>query len=96
MGTVATAEIAQILAKHSRPSCPTGTEFVWTSPGMFVMEEAMSERVLIANGRGERTVLRMLVRARTVLDFLSVYVDNTKMAGKKHNLEPTWERLVKR
>ena len=29
-------------------------------------------------------------------DFLSVYVDNTKMAGKKHNLEPTWERLVKR
>ena len=27
--------------------------------------------------------------------FLSVYVDDTKMAGKKRDLEPLWKRLMK-
>ena len=43
----------------------------------------------------ESTNLGMLVLARQQGLFLPVYVDDSKMAGKKHNLELMWKKWIK-
>ena len=43
---------------------------------------------------GKGSKLGMLIRY-TKKGFLSVYVDDIKMAGKKQNINPTWKRVMK-
>ena len=53
------------------------------------------EKVLLENGwRKVPTWECLFVRRQHGL-FLSVYVDDIKMAGRKRNLEPMWKRLMK-
>ena len=53
------------------------------------------ERVLLENGWGESTKLGMLVCASSARSFLSVYVDDIKLVGKKQNIDPMWMKLMK-
>ena len=45
---------------------------------------------------GKSTEVGMSVRSWKTMDyFLSVYVDDIKMTGKKQNVAPMWKKLMK-
>ena len=44
---------------------------------------------------GKSTKLGMLIRSQKTKLFLSVYVDDIRMAGKKQNSAPMWKKLMK-
>ena len=86
-------QMANIMVHYGRPSC-SWTEFVRSSFGRTMMGTAI---------RGSSTEIRLgkipnweclFVNWEKGL-FLSVCVDDIKLAGKKQNIGPTWKILMK-
>ena len=57
--------------------------------------ERQFEKILMTHGREKIPNWECLFVHREKGFFLSVYVDDIKMAGKKHNLDPMWKVLNK-
>ena len=58
--------------------------------------ERQLEKVLLKYGSEKSSTLGMLIRPpRKKGLFLSVYVDDFKLAGNKQNINPTWKILMK-
>ena len=55
--------------------------------------ERQFENVLLKHGWGDNSKLGMSNRGKGL--FLSVYVDDIKLPGKEHNLDPMWKVLNK-
>ena len=89
-----TTQIAKNMVQYGRPSCSSRTKSVWSSFGMTVIGKAIWENPIKAR-LGENFQLGMLVRTSWKGLFLSVFVDDIKLAGKKQNLDPTWKLLNK-
>ena len=86
-----TTQMAKIMVQYGRPSW---TKSVWSSSGRTIMGKAIWENpfeILL----GEGSQLGMLIRTSWKGLFLSVYVDDIKLAGKKQNIDPMWKVLNK-
>ena len=57
--------------------------------------ERQFEKILLKHGWEKIPTWECLVVHREKGLFLSVYVDDIKLAGKKHNIDPMWKRLNK-
>ena len=57
--------------------------------------ERQFEKILLQHGWEKVSKLGMLVRTPLKRLFLSVYVDDIKLAGKKQNIDPIWKVLNK-
>ena len=82
------------MVQYRRPSCSSWTESVRSSFGMTIMGKATWENP-IATRLGESFQLGMLIRTPSKKLFLSVYVDDVKLAGKKQNIVPMWKLFNK-
>ena len=76
------------------PVVPLERKFVRSSSGR-TLGERQFEKVLLEHGWEEALNWECLFVNRTRGLFLSVYVDDIKMAGKTENLGPTWKMLMK-
>ena len=87
--------MAQIMVKRWRSSGSSRRKCVGSPTCGTLMEETVRGRSL-GTGKGEmyRTGMSFFVH-RTQGLFLSVYVDDIKMAGREQNLGPTWKNLMK-
>ena len=80
------------MVQYGRPSRSSWKESVWSSFGRTVMGKAIWENPFEVR-MGEGFQLGMLIRATWKGFFLSVYVDDIKLAGKKQNIDPVWKLL---
>ena len=83
-------EMAKIMVQCGRPSRSSWAKSVWSSFGRTVMGTAIWENP-IETRLDEVFQLGMLIRTREKGLFLSVYVDDIKLAGKKQNINPMWK-----
>ena len=89
MDSSTTTQVAKIMVQYGGPSRSSWTKSVWSSFGRTVMGKAIWENPI--EGRfGEC----LFVHREKGL-FLSVYVDDIKLAGKKQNIDPMWKVLNK-
>ena len=87
-----TTHMAKIMVQFGRPSCSSWAKSSRSSFGRTVMGKAIWENP-IGVRLGEGFQLEMLIRALWTRLFLSVYVDDIKLAGKKQNIDPMWKVL---
>ena len=76
------------------PVVPPEKNSVRSSSGITVMGKAIWENPIAAR-LGEGFLLGMLIRTPWKGLFLSVYVDDIKLAEKKQNIDPMWKVLMK-
>ena len=90
-----TTQMAKIMVQYGRPSRSSRKEFVRSPSGRTVMGKAIWENPVEIR-LGERFPLgnAYSYTAKKRL-FLSVYVDDIKVAGKKQNINPMWKVLNK-
>ena len=89
-----TTQMAKIMVQYGRPSCSSWAEFVRSSFGRTIMGKAIWENP-IETWREKIPNWECLFVHREKGLFLSVYVDDIKLAGKKQNLDPMWKLLNK-
>ena len=89
-----TTQMAKIMVQYGRPSCSSWKEFVRSSFGRTIVGKAIWENP-IETWLGENSKLGMCLCSSWKGLFLSVYVDDIKLAGKKHNIDPMWKVLNK-
>ena len=93
LDTSTTTQMAKIMVQYWRPSCSSWAKSVWSSFGRTVMGKAIWENPIAARLRkGFQKVNAYSYREKGL--FLSVYVDDIILAGKKQNLDPMWELLM--
>ena len=78
-----TTQMAKIMVQYGRSSRSSWTKSVWSSFGRDLWERQF-KKVLLETRLG---MLLIVYLARGL--FLSVYVDDIKLAGKTENIEPT-------
>ena len=61
-----------------------------------LLREKLFEKILLKHGWGKIPNWECLFVHREKGLFLSVYVDDIKLAGKKQNLDPMWETTQQR
>ena len=81
------------MVQYGRPSCSSRAESVWSSLGL--LWERQFEKILLKHGWEKIPNWECLFVHREKGLFLSVYVDDKKLAGKKQNLDPMWKLLNK-
>ena len=64
-------------------------------PPAGLLWERLLEKVLLKHGWEKVPNWECLIVHREKGLFLSVYVDDMKLAGKKHNIDPLWKLLNK-
>ena len=79
------------MVEYGRPSRSSRTKSVRSSSG----RERQIEKVLLEHGCEKVLNWECLFVNRTRGLFLSVYVDDIKLAGKTENIEPTWTTIMK-
>ena len=87
-----TTQMAQIMVQYGRSSCSSWKESVRSSIGRTIMGKAMWEVTLKHCWEKIPNWECLFVHRKKGL-FLSVYVDDMKLAGKKQNLNPMWKIL---
>ena len=86
--------MAQIIVQYGRPSRSSWAKSIWSSFSRIVMGQAIWETIIEVR-LGEGFQLGMFIRTPWKGLFLSVYVDDIKLVGKKTNIDPMWEILNK-
>ena len=83
------------MVQYGRPSYASGAEPVRSSFGWTIIGKAIREssKKKIRLGKVPNWECLFVDRQKGV--FLSVYVDDIKLAGKKPNISPTWKVLMK-
>ena len=94
LDTSTKAQMAQIMVQYGRPSRSSRKESERSSSGRTNWERQF-EKVLLEHGLEEVSNWESLFVNRARGQFLSVYVDDIKLAGKTENMEPTWKILMK-
>ena len=89
-----TTQMAKIMVQYGRPSRSSWTKFILSSFGRTVMGNAIWE-ILLKHGWEKIPNWECLFVLREKGLFLSVYVDDIKLAGEKQNLDPMWKELNK-
>ena len=89
-----TTQLAKIMVQYGRPSRSSWAKSVWSSFGRTIMGKAMWKSS-IGTRLGKSSKLGMFFVNQEKGPFLSVYVDDIKLAGKTENIEPTWKILMK-
>ena len=87
-----TTQMAKLMVHYGRPSRSSWAKYLWSSFGRTVMGKAIWEN-LIKAWLGENSKFGMSFVHREKGLFLSVYVDDIKLAGKKQNTDPMWKVL---
>ena len=82
------------MVQCGRSSRSSWAKSVRSSFGRTVMGKAIWENPIEVRS-GEGFQLGMLIRTPWIRVFLSVYVDDIKLAGKKQNIDPMWKVLNK-
>ena len=94
MDTSSTTQLAKIMVRGRRPVVPLERN-LYGHPLAAVLSERQLNEVLFGLGWGKiPNWERMFVHQKQVL-FLSVYVDDIKLAGKKQKVDPMWKELMK-
>ena len=83
-----TTQMAKVMVQYGRPSRSSWAKSLLSSFGRTIMGKAIWENPI-------ETRLGCLFVYRDNGLFLSVYVDDLKLAGKKQNLDPMWKFLNK-
>ena len=94
MDTSSTTQMAEVVDEHWRPSSTTWRKLVRTSVCWSLMGETVW-RNSITSWMGKVHRWECLFVHRKQRLFLSVYVDDIKMAGKKQNMSSMWKKLMK-
>ena len=89
-----TTQMAKIMVQCGRSSRSSGTKSVWSSFGRTVMGKAIRENPIETCWEKVSNRECLFVHREKGL-FLSVYVDDIKLAGKKQNINPMWKVLNK-
>ena len=89
LGSSTTTQMANIMVRYGRPSRSSWAKSARSSSSRTVMGKATWEN-LIEIRLGESFQLGMLIRTTWKGLFLSVYVDDIKLAGEKQNINPMW------
>ena len=89
-----TTQMAKIMVQYRRPSCSSWAKSVWSSFGRTIMWKAIWENLLKYGWERVPNWECLFVHLEKGL-FLSVYVDDIKLAGKKQNINPMWKLLNK-
>ena len=83
--------MAQIMVQYGRPSRSSWTESVRSSFGRTIMGKAIWENPIEIRLGGRCPIGNVYSLTLEKGLFLSVYVDDIKLAGKKQNISPTWK-----
>ena len=94
LDTSTEAQMAQIMVQYGRPSRSSRKESVRSSSGRTITGKAIWESS-IGTRLGKSFYLGLFFVSREKGLFLSVYVDDIKLAGKTENIEPSWTILMK-
>ena len=89
-----TTQMAKILVRCRRPSRSSWTKSVRSSFGRIVVERQF-EKILLQHGWEKVSNWECLFIHREKGLFLSVYVDDIKLVGKKQNIDSMWKVLYK-
>ena len=89
-----TTQMAKIMVQYGRPSRSFWTKSVRSSFGRTVMGKAIWENSIEVR-LGEVSNWECFFVHREKGEFLSVCVDDIKLAGKKQNIDPIWKVLNK-
>ena len=88
------AQMAKIMVQHWRSNRSSRKESVRSSSGRTIMGRQF-EKVLLEHGWEKVLNWEWSFVNREKGLFLSMYVDDIKLAGKTKNIEPTWKILRK-
>ena len=94
MDTSSTTHMAEILGKHWR-SCGTSWTKLIRTPIRRTLVGRQFGEAMMELGREKGPNWECLFVHRKQKLFLSVYVDDTKMSGKKQKLAPMWRKMMK-
>ena len=95
LDTSTETQMEQIMVHSGRNSWSSWAQSVWSSFGKTVMGKAIWENPIeVRLGEGFNQNWECLFVHREKGLFLSVYVDDIKLAGKTENIEPTWKILM--
>ena len=86
--------MAKIMVRYGRSSCSSWTEFVRSSFGRTIVGRQF-EQVLLEHGWEKIPNWECSFVNREKGLFLSVYVDDIKLAGRKQKMSPTWKIQMK-
>ena len=84
-------KMAQIMVQYGRPRPYSRKESVRSSSGRTFFWEREFEKILLKYGREKVSNWECLFVHRVKGLFLSVCVDDIKLAGKKQNIDPMWK-----
>ena len=84
-----TTQMAKIMVQHRRPSCCSWAKTVRSFLAGLLWERQF-ERILLKYGWEKVSNCECLFVHREKGLFLTVYVDDIKLAGKKQNIHPMW------
>ena len=87
--------MAKIIVQYGRPNCSSRAKSVRSSPLAGLLWEKLVEKIPLKHGWEKVSNCECLFVHREKGLFLSVYVDDIKLAGKKHNIDPMWKVLSK-
>ena len=94
LDTSTKTHMAQIIVQHGRPSRSSRANSLRSSFGRTIWESQF-EKVLLEHGWEKVPNWECLFVNRGEGWFLSVYVDDIKLAGTTENMEPAWKILIK-
>ena len=89
-----TTQMAKIMVQYGRPVVPLERN-LYGHPLAGLLWEKQFEKILLKHGWEKIPNWECLFVHREKGLFFSVYVDDIKLAGKKHNLDPMWKVLNK-
>ena len=87
-----TTQMAKIMVQYGRPVVPHERN-LYGHPLAGLLWEGQFEKILLKHGWEKIPNWECLFVHREKGIFLSVYVDDIKLAGKKQNLDPMWKLL---
>ena len=92
--TSSTTQVAKILVQHRRPSGSSWTNFVRTPTRRPLVVKTIWGKSMDLGWEKVSNWEYLFVRRQQGL-FLSVYMDDIKMAGENQNMAPMWKKLMK-
>ena len=89
-----TTQMAKIMVQYGRPNCSVERN-LYGHPLARLLREKQFKKLLLQHGWEKDSNWKCLFVHREKGLFLSVYVDDILLAGKKQNLDPMWKVLNK-
>ena len=94
MDSSTTTQMAKIMVQHGRSVVPLERN-LYGHPLAGLLWERQFEKILLKHGWEKIPNWECLFAHREKGLFLSVYVDDMKLAGEKQNIDPMWKALMK-